>query len=253
MKLHLSLLFVVCTPFVGSCLQKDPGQQQPQQPQAPPDASIPSTQCSNESSECFSLCGSPECAMPDNSIPPVLDIPLIWYQPSGETAGYGSAAPGKSTTDPCVAIQAASLVIRQRSCAPCHGPSPSPGLGRFNYVLDDVTLANHSDNEQDGKIMVIPGDPASSYAYQRAVTGLAGAGSGGMPPDPSTLPAYLGAAAVQANPNIVVYPTAADLSVLYAWILGCMPGADAGVYQSSYGSGSFGSNAAPNTGVAASN
>jgi hypothetical protein len=251
MKLRLSLLFVVCAPFVGSCLQKDPGQQQ--QPQTSPDASIPNTQCVNESAECFSLCGSPECALPDNSIPPVLDIPVIWYQPSGQAAGYGNAAPGTSTTDPCVAVAADAMAIRQRSCGACHGPSPAPGLGHFNYVLDDTTIANHSDNEQDGKIMIIPGDPASSYVYQRVITGLAGAGSGGMPPDPSTLPAYLGAAAVQANPNIVVYPTAADVSVLYAWILNCMPGANAAAYQSSYSSGSFGSNPAPDVGVAAQN
>jgi hypothetical protein len=175
----------------------------------------------------------------------VLDVPVIWYQPGGAVNGYGSNAPATKATDPCVTINDASLVIRQRSCAACHGALPAPGFSHFNYVLDDMTLANHPDNAADGKIMVIPGDPEHSFVYQRIVTGLAGVGSMGMPPDPSTLQSLLGATAAK---TAVVYPTAADVSVLYAWILNCMPGADANAYQNSYGSGSFGSNPSPNGG-----
>ncbi len=65
-----------------------------------------------------------------------------------------------------------------------------------------------------------------------------------MPPDISVVPSYVGAAAYQANPNIVVYPTAADVSVLYAWILTCMPGANANANQTSYGGGVHGPAAA---------
>jgi hypothetical protein len=241
---RLSLIFIVCGPLVTSC-QRDPGPEGVV-PALNTGVGDPNTQCANESAACFSLCGSPECAMPDNSIPPVLDVPVIWYQPGGSVNGYGSMAPGTSTADPCVTINDASLVIRQRSCAPCHGSSPpSAMLAHFTDVLDDMSLANRQDNEQDGKIMVIPGDPERSYVFQRIVTGLRGPGSMGMPPDPSTLQSYLGAATLKANPNIVVYPTSADVSVLYAWIFGCMPGADRYAYQASYGPGSFGAAANP--------
>jgi hypothetical protein len=234
----------------ASCLiQKDPGREGSIPPPPPqPDAGDPNVQCMNESAECFQLCGSPECALANNTIPPVLDIPVIWYQPSGAVNNTGTAGPATSTADPCAAINAASLVIRQRACGACHGPQGIAAT-HFLYVLDDMMLANHPDNTQDGKIMVKPGDPLGSYVYQRIVTGLAGPGSGGMPPAPSTLPGYLGASAVQANPNIVTYPTAADVTVLYAWILNCMPGADKGAYQANYGSGAFGSN--PTSGAAA--
>jgi hypothetical protein len=246
-----SLVLLLATPallaipasVVAGCFQSfDPGTVSSSQPSgsstlASPgdvDAALIGAQCANNSAECADLCGSPECALPDAAIPPFLDIPVIVYQPDGSAAGFGSAAPGTTTTDPCVAVEAESVVIRQRSCAPCHGPPPAPGFNGFNYVLDDMTLANHPDNENDGKIMVIPGDPADSYVYQRVVTGLAGAGSGGMPPNPvgGDLPPEAGAA--------VVYPTPADVSVLYGWILNCIVGADGGAYATTYYGGSFG-------------
>jgi len=106
-----------------------------------------------------------------------------------------------------------------------------------------MKLATSKNNAQT-KNMVVPGDPASSYVYQRIVTGLHGTGSGGMPPDLSSVPLYVGTAAYQANPNIVTYPTAADVSVLYEWILTCMPGANTTANQSSYGGGVHGPAAA---------
>jgi hypothetical protein len=248
MNHRLSLIFIPWGLLLGSCfVQQEAAPQEMIQQQQQPDAGDPNTQCVNESAECFSMCGAPECALADATIPPFLDVPVIWYQPGGSVNNVGSPAPGTSTADPCVAINDASLVIRRRSCGACHGPSPAPGLGHFNYVLDDTTLANHPDNSVDGKIMVIPGDPEGSYVYQRIITGLAGAGSGGMPPDQSTLPTYLGASAAAQNP--VVYPTAADVSVLHTWILNCMTGANKDAYQANYGSGSFGSNPSPDAGT----
>ncbi len=156
----------------------------------------------------------------------------------------GTSTPATSTTDPCVAINDAALAIRKRSCGACHTmDAPAAITSHFDYVLDDMKLATSKNNAQT-KSMVVPGDPLSSYVYQRIVTGLHGAGSGGMPPDTSLVPGYVGAAAYQANPNIVVYPTAADVSVLHEWIFACMPGANAGAYQASYGGGLHGPAAA---------
>jgi hypothetical protein len=61
-----------------------------------------------------------------------------------------------------------------------------------------------------------------------------------MPPDLSLLPSYVGAAAYQANPNIVTYPTAADVTVIHEWILTCMPGANANAHLNDYGAGRHG-------------
>lgn len=40
-----------------------------------------------------------------------------------------------------------------------------------------------------------------------------------------------------SDPSVIVYPTAADVSVIYAWILNCMPNANPSAYQTSYGAG----------------
>ena len=247
MRHRLSLVFILGAAVETSCLlQKSPGTEGvvPPPPPPVPDTTDPTMQCVKESAACFQLCGSPECGVADGSsygsLPPVLDIPSVWYQPGGAVNGLGTPAPATSTDDPCVAISDASQVIRQRSCGACHGPN-GVAATHFLYVLDDTMLANHPSNTGT-YTMVTPGDPLNSYVYQRMATGLAGAGSGGMPPPPSMLGAYLGADSVQANPNIVVYPTAADVSVMYAWIVNCMAGADTGYYQANYGSGSFGTN-----------
>ena len=116
-----------------------------------------------------------------------------------------------------------------------------------------MKLATSKNNAQT-KNMVVPGDPAGSYVYQRVVSGLK-AGNGGMPPDISAVPGYVGASAYQANPNIVVYPTASDVSVLNEWILTCMPGANTMANQLSYGGGVHGPAAAtsnPDAGAAGS-
>ena len=245
----VSLALILGAALQGSCLQKTTGPEG----EVPPPAPIPTlpddtTQCAADSDACFELCGSPECGLADGTLPPVLQVPAIFYQPGGATNNIGAPTAAKKTADPCDAVNAASLQIRQRSCGACHGPNGLPTT-HFLYALDDTTLANHPDNTGT-HIMVKPGDPYNSYVYQRVVTGLQ-AGSGGMPPDPSAVSDVLGASIVQANPNIVVYPTASDVSVLYAWILNCMPGANVGAYQANYGSGSFGSN--PTSGAAAAN
>jgi len=231
-------LTLLCFPLGASCFQKGPGPEGVSPPQV--DAGDINVQCANGSAACFSLCGSPECALPDAALPPVLDTPVIWYQPGGAVNNVGTPTPGMSTTDPCVAINDASQAIRKRSCGACHVPGAQAAVtSHFDYVLDDMKLATSKNNAQT-KNMVVPGDPANSYVYQRIVTGLHGTGSGGMPPDTSVLPSYVGAAAYQANPNIVTYPTPADVSILNAWILTCMPGANATAYQTSYGSGLHG-------------
>ena len=154
-----------------------------------------------------------------------------------------TATQAQSTTDPCVAINDAALAIRKRSCGACHTPGAQAAtVSHFDYVLDDMKLATSKNNAQT-KNMVVPGDPLNSYVYQRVVGGLK-VGNGGMPPDISAVPSIVGASAYQANPNIVVYPTASDVSVLYEWILTCMPGANASANQDTYGGGVHGPAAA---------
>jgi len=242
MNRRIHLLTLLCLPFAASCFQKGPGREGVAPP--PIDAGDPNVQCPSNSPACFTLCLSPECALADGGRPPVLETPVIWYQPGGAVNNYGTPTQAKSTSDPCVAINDAALAIRTRSCAPCHTPNAgAAAASHFDYVLDDMKLATSKNNAQT-KNMVVPGDPASSYVYQRIVTGLHGTGSGGMPPDLSSVPLYVGTAAYQANPNIVTYPTAADVSVLYEWILTCMPGANTTANQSSYGGGVHGPAAA---------
>jgi len=240
MNRWLHLLTLLCLPFAASCFQKGPGPEGVAP--APVDAGNINVQCTSNSAACFTLCLSPECALPDGGRPAILETPVIWYQPGGAVNNSGTPTQAKSTTDPCVAINDAALTIRKRSCGACHTPgAQAAATSHFDYVLDDMTLANHPDNAMTpGRIMVKPGDPAGSYVYQRIVTGLHGTGSGGMPPDLSLVSGYVGAAAYAANPNIVAYPTSADVSVLYEWILTCMPGAPANAHQSNYGSGVHG-------------
>jgi len=116
---------------------------------------------------------------------------------------------GGTTDDPCVDVEAMSMSVRQTYCANCHGPGTGAGQGGFNYVLDDPSLTGSVTSNATFTHFVVPGDPASSYLYVSIATGQ-------MPP-----PSMAGA---PANP----VPTAADLSVLYGWIVACFP--DAGGY-----------------------
>jgi len=243
MRSPLGWVTLLCLPLAASCFQKGPGPEGQLPPQV--DAGNLNVQCPSNSAACFNLCLSPECALADGGRPPVLETPIIWYQPGGAVNNVGAAAAAKTTTDPCVAINDASQVIRRRSCGACHIQGAQAAMtSHFDYVLDDMKLATSKNNAQT-KNMVVPGDPASSYVYQRMVTGLHGTGSQGMPPDLSLLPSYVGASAYQANPNIVVYPTAADVTVIHEWILTCMPGANANAHQNNYRSGLHGPAAGP--------
>ena len=96
MNRRIHLLSLVCIPLAASCLQKAPGPEGV----APsfPDAGNVNVQCTNGSAQCFTLCGSPECALPDASLPPVLDHPVIWYQPGGAVNNVGTPAPATSTS-----------------------------------------------------------------------------------------------------------------------------------------------------------
>lgn len=247
--------------MVAGCLQSfDPGTVSAESENSTDDLTVPATQCAPESPECFLFCGSPECALPDAAIPPFLDVPPIYYEPDGAVNGVGTPAPAAVTTDPCVAVESYSLVIRQRSCTPCHDPSadpavtavPTAGFGPgFNYVLDDsqlVTALSNSYMAADGgpARLVIPGDPSDSLVYQRMVNGLSG--MGGMPPSGVSASGDIGPDAAAA----IVYPTAADLSVIYGWILNCVQGADGGAYTSTYYSGSFGANVTGDGGAGSS-
>jgi hypothetical protein len=138
-------------------------------------------------------------------------------------------------------VAAESLAIRIRSCTPCHDgtpPAPPAGLGSFNYILDASALATSFSGtatlpDGSARPMIVPGRPQDSYVYQRMLTGLSNNGQG-MPPDPATCVRLLNPEAGSA----VVRPSSADVSIVYAWILDCVPGVDGGAYgPAEYGVG----------------
>ncbi len=157
----------------------------------------------------WQLCQSPACDLPNGQVPYLDQTPPIYL------------ADGSTTVDPCVEIEEAANAVRQTYCATCHqAPADQAGI---NFMLDDAQLAgalSQSATDDAGKPLrlVVPGDPLHSYLYMRVAQGLGG-GQGGMPP--LTMPGY----------PTIARPTAADLSVLYAWIVACVPGTDAGAYD----------------------
>jgi hypothetical protein len=190
------------------------------------DLGAPAQQCAPNSAECFALCGAPLCALPDGAIPTALETPPIYN------------ADGSTVTNPCDMIEAESMDIRRQSCAPCHGGPGAPGGNPdgFNYVMDDVALTTHLSNNYmapDGAPfrMVIPGDPSDSWIYERMVSGLTGSAAG-MPPNATQVSQLLGP---EAGADFV-WPTAADISVMYGWIYDCL--GDGGAYSiGHYGAG----------------
>jgi hypothetical protein len=180
---------------------------------APP----PSGQCATGSAECFALCGSPSCADLDGLLPPNLGTPVI-YQADGST-----------TTNPCAQIEQESMTIRERSCAPCHTSSVSGTA--LTFILTDSKLVTSPgpllNDSGKPEPFVVPGDPADSIIYKFVVTGQ-------MPPaNPSDIIGQTAAATL-------VTPSQADISVLYSWILNCVPGTDGGAYGASYYGGNYG-------------
>ncbi|MDP8999415.1 MAG: hypothetical protein M3O46_04825 [Myxococcota bacterium] len=170
-------------------------------------------QCDAGSPECFALCGSPSCALLDAAIPPELASP-VFYLPDGA-----------AVKDPCLAVAADSIEVRQKSCVPCH--EGSQRLGGFDYVLDDTKLSGSASNvaTDDAGMhlkMLVPGDPEQSFVYQRVMLGQ-------MPPPMSAASSIIGPTAAKK----LVYPSAADETVLYAWIM-CLGGADGGPYAGNY-------------------
>jgi mono/diheme cytochrome c family protein len=157
----------------------------------------------------WQLCQSPACDLPSGDIPYLDQTPLI-YLPDGAT-----------TTDPCDDVEQASMAVRQTYCAQCHqAPGGQGGLG---FVLDDGQLTGAlsqtaTDDAGKPERLVIAGDPLHSLLYARVAQGLSGSTSG-MPP--LTLAGY----------TSIPRPTASDLSVLYAWIVACLPGTDGGAYS----------------------
>ncbi|HEY4013934.1 MAG TPA: hypothetical protein VGM06_11395 [Polyangiaceae bacterium] len=180
-------------------------------------------QCEAGSELCYQLCDSPECATDDGGggivLPPVLQTPAV-VLPDG----------GGESTNPCDQLEAMSMQIRTNSCSQCH--SQSGAMLTYTFVLDDNALVTQVPSGLNSPL-VIPGKPDQSAIIQKMALGLAG-GQLGMPPQPSL--------AKQLSPlaSTIVYPTAEDLSIMDAWILACVPGADGGTYAAQYGGGNYG-------------
>jgi hypothetical protein len=151
----------------------------------------------------WEICQSPSCDSPDGDIPFLAQTPPI-YLPDGGV-----------TTDPCVEVEQASMAVRQTYCAGCHqAPANQGGL---SFVLNDGQLTSAvsptaTDDAGAPQKLVVAGDPVHSALYVSVAQGLGGSQTG-MPP--LTLAGY---------PDIP-RPTASDVSLLYAWILACFPGA----------------------------
>jgi hypothetical protein len=157
----------------------------------------------------WQICQSPSCDQPSGDIPFLDTTPAI-YLPDGST-----------TTNPCDDVEQAAIGLRQTYCTSCH-ESPA-NQGGIDFILDDTRLVgavSQTATDDAGKSLhlVVPGDPAHSWLYARVTAGLAGSAAG-MPP-----PSAQGGAGIS-------HCTAADLSVLYGWILACVPGTDGGVYD----------------------
>jgi hypothetical protein len=185
-----------------------------------------SQQCEPGSERCYQLCLSPECATEDDAgnvvLPPVLQTPVV-VLPEGSTSD-----------NPCDDVEARSLQIRRQVCAQCHD-TDGPASTLWHFVLDDQSLITTVPTGLNAPL-VIPGNPTASVLLQKIQLGIAG-GQLGMPPSQAL-------ASSNVSPQIaatIVYPTAEDVSLLYAWILNCAPGTDGGAYSpSSYYGGNYG-------------
>jgi hypothetical protein len=179
-------------------------------PNASSGAGASATPASDQPLTSWQLCQAPSCDSPDGAIPVLLDTPAIYL------------ADGGTTANPCDDIEARSLAIRQAYCAGCHAaPASQAGLG---FILDDGRLASALSQTAilpDGtpQRLVVPGSPYGSRLYQRVAAGLSRSAAG-MPP------------AAQPGYPVLPRPSVSDVSVLYAWIMACVPGATQGSYAS---------------------
>jgi Planctomycete cytochrome C len=150
----------------------------------------------------WQACQSPSCDNANGTIPFLQQTPPIYL------------VDGSTTQSPCTDVESASMQIRATYCGSCHGPTAGAGQGGFNSVLDDALLVTSPTGNAQYPHFVVPGNPYGSYLYVAIAAGQ-------MPP-----------ASTPPGPA----PSAADLSVLYAWILACFP--DAGGYVT--GGGDYG-------------
>jgi hypothetical protein len=186
--------------------------------------SSPNGQCAMDSPECFYLCGSPLCAVGTNptngtGLPPVAGTAPPIYVGNTDTLLF---ADGGSTADPCAQVEANSIAIRARSCAPCHSTGPQ-AQGNFTSVMNDGMLVNAPSNEMPNVPYVAPGNPLGSMVYQQVVSGL-------MPPSQSLSIQILGPDAGAS----IASTSPSEASMLYEWILNCVPGTDGGAHKSNY-------------------
>jgi hypothetical protein len=180
------------------------------------------TPCQPGSVLCYQLCGSPACALQNNTI-----VPLLGQTPA--LLPDGGDAPSS-----CDQVNALSQAVRKRSCGPCHGQAPAQA--GFSWILDDTQVASKPAPGYTTPA-VIPSDPDDSPIMQRIQLRLKGSGDPtGMPPPPGQLGMYVSATIVPT----IVYPTAEDVSILYTWIMACVPGADGGAFGDSYYGGNYG-------------
>jgi hypothetical protein len=156
-----------------------------------------------------------------------LEIGTEQNRSSTSAASLGSGSAGSASRS-CDAIELESLFIRERSCVACHGGQFS--FGSFDYVLDDARLVKSfsSDTCPDGGLyrMVVPGDPTDSLVYERFVQM-----SEGRHATMEDLAAGLRAdASLGPDASLeIVWPTAADESMIFSWIVECLgSGRDAG-------------------------
>jgi hypothetical protein len=205
--------------------------------------SQPSQQCTLDSPQCFYLCGSPLCANGPNPniadagpliLPDAATVPPIFIGSTDTQV----VADGSTTTDPCVQIEAASVEIRQRSCAPCHSTTATSSRPlcscTLNYIMDDQMLIakvspDYTLPDGSGPFPYItPGNPASSLIWYRIV-------NQSMPIARASADAILGVDAAAA----LVYPTNEDVSILSQWITTCLN--DGGIPGELFGGGLNGS------------
>ena len=135
---------------------------------------------------CFTPLPFAECALPDGGRPPVLETPVIWYQPGGAVNNVGTPRPPRAP--PILASR--STMRRRRSAgaraAPCHNREAQAAMTSH---LRLCARRHEARNEQEprgdaehGGSLVTP--PARARTSTSAWSTVSYPDGGGMPPGP---------------------------------------------------------------------
>lgn len=135
------------------------------------------------------------CMFPVNTRTPAIDL---------KANAAGDVTDSADAGDGCAKINLDATNVLQRKCAGCHEGAGTAINSPLTFILEPERLISTPSSMQfNGRPYVVPGNPAGSLIYQRAVI------SKDMPYSPSTL----------VLPNFL---TVSESSLLYQWIASCV-------------------------------